>query len=230
MGGTMHRSRRGVALWVAAMLLIGGIAGCSGTATPDPDKLAAEDTDDPANDPRAPKTDPVRLRVSVTLAGTRTLAWTGEQTVHITRAGGPGRSVNLLTAGFMEPEILPDDPRTRFRWAFDLINQYADAPGTFTIHKPAEATAAPGQSAAPAAPAASSAVYLTYMHVKDSAKSKPEILDWEEVEIYEEYRLGDQPCTVEIGASNRTGKLHCPELAGVEHGGKVSLDVQWGPL
>jgi hypothetical protein len=201
--------------WIATLLiaLLVLAAGCDRGA-PDADEAAAIENaeDDPLigdPDARPPVVEQLPSKVRVEVAGAHQFVWEGEQFVHFTRAGAPGRSVNLLSAGFESPQPLDEDPRQRFRWAFDL-REYADAPGTFSL---SGVVGGEGSSA-----------FVIIMRVTDG--SKPAVHDWDEVELFEQYQRLEEPCSLELGEQHRSGELRCPALA--EEGGKtVSLRVTW---
>lgn len=222
----MGRLRDRIASAVLAFLLLLAGTGCGGGERSSSGAVttAAAKTDEELTPPRVEQ---LRSLVTVSMTGARALDWEGVQRVHLTRAGGPTRDVNLLTAGFAEPQILPRDPRIRFRWAFDLLNQYADEPATFTID-PIPAAPSPPAGAEPAAAPVASNVYLTYMQVAEGSKEKEAVFDWDEVEVYEEYNRLAQPCTVQVADEARSGTLRCPALR-AENGQIVSLTVSWRP-
>lgn len=198
---------------LVAVLLLGLLAGCRGASTtaagetesPDDTTLAEDTADD-----QAPTVERVSAQVRVEVSGAHTFVWEGKQDILFTRAGRPGNAVNLLSGGFENPQPLDEDPRNRFRWAFDL-REYQDAPGSFNLDG--------------VVGGAGSSAFVIVMRVLDG--SKLAVHDWAEVELFEQYQRLDQPCTLEVGAGHRSGVLRCPALAEAEAEKTLSLSVTW---
>lgn len=180
-------------------------AGCAGESSgPRADQARADST---AEDPRAPRQHTVGASVRVHVSGAHDFVWEGSHEVGFVRMKG---DVNFLSGGFEGPQALAEDPRVRFRWAFDLVNQYHDEPSELTIDAPA-----PGQTA--------SSAYFTYMEVRDG--SKHAVFDWDEVEVYQEFKQVET-CVLQLGTELQNGELRCPRLR--EDGGQeVAVTIRW---
>lgn len=156
--------------------------------------------------------------VALSVSGEVAIEWTGKLQVNLSRVGGPGQSANVLTVGTWVPEVVGHDPKTRFRWAFDLINTYNDKPGTFLM---------PGQPAGGGS--LRNTMLLLYMRVVDSKQGDQAVFKMEDVEVMREYSQIAQPCTVEILSEDaRTGRLDCPALRAKE-AGAVHVNIHWRP-
>lgn len=198
-------------LMAAAVLLTVLSSACGGGGgDPEPDASPSGTATAPSKVDRSRN---FRARVRAEGTGAAVFTWEGEQEIVLTRVGGPNIQVNLLSAGFATPEILPHDRAHRFRWAFDLLNAYEDQPGTFDIT--GEALNAQGLK---------SQVFLIWMKVKDP--SKDAVFDMAEVEFLKRFDQLQKPCTVEVGENESTGTLRCPALATVE-GEVAGLTVTW---
>lgn len=201
---------------IAATLALGALlSACSGNASP-----AASDSPSPSptqsEDPDVPRVDfshhfPARVRVEAT--GAANFVWEGEDKMQITRTGGPQYSVNLLSGGFLAPNILPEEPKNRFRWAFDFLSGYADEPGTFTL------TGQPANQQG-----LSDGSLFIWMRVKDG--SKEVVYEESELEFMKHFSVLRQPCTLVVGPDERSGSLHCPEVA-TQEGETVGYRVTW---
>lgn len=183
------------------------LTGCSadGPATPDsPSATPSEGAKTGASEQQA--------RVTVRVSGAENYRWEGRQLLRFLREGALGESVNLLSVGAVLPQAL-DDPRDRFRWAFDLINQYADKPGSYTLERDT------GTSEV------SSNILLISMRVKDGSKSA--VFDWADVERFVEYTELQEPCVVEVGPEATSGTLSCPAVADAKSGQVVAIEAEW---
>lgn len=152
-----------------------------------------------------------RLRVRATVTGAVSFVYDGVQDVQITRVGGPGLNVDVFSMGFMVPVKL-EDPKERFRWAFDLLYAY-DGPGRYEFGTEA------GRGF-------DNIALLIYLRAKDG--SVETVHDVEETEAYLQFRDIREPCIVEIGEGQRTGSLHCPQLAALD-GEIASMTIGWQP-
>lgn len=206
-----------VGRWLTGWLLVGSLvlAGCAGSS-PDPaegddavDASATEDGEASAEDELQNQEESMSL-VRMEVTGDETFTWEGEREVLVTRVGGPDLDVNLYSAGFQAPQQL-EDPQNRFRWAFDLLNAY-DGPGTYEI----EST--PG--------GITSTAFLIYMRVVADKAAEEAVFEWEDVELYKEYRELVQPCALVVEDDAVSGSLTCPELA-TEDGETVAMSVSW---
>lgn len=200
---------RAMGVAVAMGLLLAGCGGGKPAVTPSP--TVSEDASPAKSD--VDKSRKFVARVTAVGTGAAAFTWEGEQEIILTRVGKQGLDVNLLSAGFAIPEVVDNDRSLRFRWAFDLLNAYADEPGTFTIDG-----APQGQQGL------RSSAFLIFMKVKDP--SKDEVFDMKEVEFLKEFNVMKQACTVEVGEGEKTGKLTCPELA-TKEGESAGLTVSW---
>lgn len=202
----MRNAMGGGTRWVVSatlLALLAALTACSGTVGAGPGDVG----DQPLPRQTAPQRMDVTADVSVLVSGAHHFEWTGRREIGFVRVEA---DVNFLSAGFEAPQPLNDDPRQRFRWGLDLIDQYHDEPAEIIV-------------AAPAAGQISSAVYFTYMRVRDGAR--PTVYDWDEVELYQEYKQVDD-CTLRIGDAYGSGTLHCPRLR--EDGGQeIRLTVDW---
>lgn len=208
------KARRGGAMRLAAMVM--GLAvlftGCTRDGGGDePSPTASSSEEDPANSVDQSRT--FRAKVHAEGTGAAVFTWDGEQEIVLTRVGNSSLDVNLLSAGFKDPEIVTSDPSLRFRWAFDLLNGYEDKPGTFQITS--EAVNAQGLK---------NQAFLIWMKVKDP--SKEVVYEMEEVEFLKEFREIKEPCTVVVGENESTGSLTCPSLASAE-GEVAGITVTW---
>lgn len=205
-----------VVAWGLGLGLV--LAGCVGDGErPNADDLAespaAESTEEQGDLDRSREFEAV-VRAEVT--GAATFVWEGRQTVALTRVGAPDLEANMLAAGFLEPQVVDGEPEKRFRWGFELFDQYADEPGTFQI-----TGAAAGEQKL------RDAALLVYVVAKDP--SKPQLQDWAEVESYQEFNQVRRACTLQIGPAEATGTLECPELASAE-GDTVAIKITWTAL
>lgn len=198
-------ARRAAACALALLLL----AGCANSSEPDPtsSEQAAEDEDDEYT-----QVTQVVADMEVEGTGAAPFSWTGEGLLHVTRVGTPEIDVNLLTVGFAEPMVVTNDPRHRFRWSFDLLDDYRDRPGTFTID---DETNESGMH---------SLAMLLFMRVEDP--TKPAVYDMEEVEFLKQFDQLAQPCQVEVGEDVLSGSLTCPELRSAE-GESAGVRLSW---
>ena len=198
----------------AAVVMALMLVGCGGGKPADPPSETASPTEDAS--PAKSDVDKSRkfvARVTAVGTGAAVFDWEGEQEIILTRVGKSGMDVNLLSAGFALPEIVTSDRSLRFRWAFDLLNAYADQPATFTIDGVPE-----GQQGL------RSSAFLIFMKVKDP--SKDAVFDMKDVDFLKEFNQVKQPCTLEVGAGEKTGTLTCPELA-TKDGESAGLTVTW---
>lgn len=212
MNGKARRGRalRGIAAAAVLALLA---AGCGGNGSGGDDPDPSESPSDGATQSEVDQSRTFRAKVHAEGTGAAAFTWDGEQEIVLTRVGGPDIDVNLLSAGFKDPEILTSDPSLRFRWAFDLLNAYEDQPGTFEITSdPVNAQGLKSQA------------FLIWLKVKDP--SKEAVFDMEEVEFLKEFRELKEPCTVEIGENESTGTMSCPALATPE-GEVAGITVTW---
>jgi hypothetical protein len=200
--------RSGSRVWIVTRGLVGplvlllALAGCSN----EPEVVASEPK--PVDQSRQ-----VRAAVSVKATGAAEFDWETEEILQVTRVGGPHIDANLLSVGFLLPQKTDEDPKNRFRWAFDLLNAYEDEPGTFEI-----------SSQAINPQGLRSLAFLIWMRVKDGSIEQAQ--DESEVEFLERFGEVRQACTVEIGEDVLSGSMACPELANDE-GETVSLKVSW---
>lgn len=156
-------------------------------------------------------------RVTVSVSGEVAIEWAGKLLVNLSRVGGPGQSANVLTVGTWVPEVVGHDPKTRFRWAFDLINTYNDKPGTFLM---------PGQ---PTGGGLRNTMLLLYMRVVDDKQGEQAVFKMEDVEMLREHTQIVEPCILEIISEDaRTGRLDCPALR-AKQGGTVHVNIHWQP-
>lgn len=183
-------------------------AGCDASADPP----SASTTADQEAEAGMPTVEHFPAHVRVVVSGARSFTWEGREDVHVTRAGAANESVNLLSVGFLQPVKLETDPASRFRWAFDLLDEYEDRPGAFTI----TGATKPG--------GVQSGAFLTFMRVTDATQDI--VHDWRQVELLEDYRGVGQPCTVELSEELAQGSLNCPELTD-EQGNAVRVEVDW---
>lgn len=149
--------------------------------------------------------------VRVEGTGAATFTWEGTQTVILNRLGGPGLGTNFLSAGFANPEPLPQDRALRFRWGFDLMGVYGDEPATFTYD-------------GTEGPSVGSNVVFVWMKVKDP--SKQAVFEEDEVVFLKQFTVLRRPCTLTVGQGERTGTLHCPEVATAD-GETAGFTVVW---
>ena len=197
-----------VALAVLALVAVG----CGGNGGGDDPSPSASPSDGAAKS-EVDRSRTFRAKVHAEGTGAAVFTWDGEQEVVLTRVGSPDIDVNLLSAGFKDPEILTSDRAFRFRWAFDLLQGYEDKPGTFEI------TADPVN-----AQGLKNTAFLIWMKVKDP--SKEVVYDMAEVDFLKTFDQLKAPCTVEIGENESTGTLSCPSLATAE-GETAGLTVTW---
>lgn len=216
MGGLRGRGGWGrAALRALCLALLAGgcsapVVGDRGPTPPATEPATEPDGSETARNPLDRSREfPAQVRVEGT--GAAAFTWEGTQTVVLNRLGGLGLRTNLLSAGFLNPEPLPEDRSLRFRWGFDLMGVYADEPGTFTYD---------GKDG----PTAGSNLVFVWMKVKDPAKSA--VFEEDEVEFLKYFTVLRQPCTVEVGEGERTGTLRCPEVA-TEDGETAGLTVAW---
>lgn len=212
MNGSTWRGR--AIRWVATAMALAALAtGCGGNGggegDPSPTTSAAEQgTEDSLDQSRD-----FRAKVHAEGTGAAVFTWDGEQEITLTRVGGPDIDVNLLSAGFKEPEIVTSDPSLRFRWAFDLLSGYEDKPGTFQLT--GDAVNAQGLK---------NQAFLIWIKVKDP--SKKAVFDMADVEFLKEFREIKEPCTVVVGENESTGSLTCPALASKD-GEVAGITVTW---
>lgn len=208
------KARRGGAMRLVGtlMALTALVAGCArdgGGDEPTPSASPSEEGTESSVD----QSRTFRAKVHAEGTGASVFTWDGEQEIVLTRVGGPDIDVNLLSAGFKDPEIVTSDPTLRFRWAFDLLSGYEDKPATFQITAdPVNAQGLKNQA------------FLIWMKVKDP--SKKAVFEMEEVEFLKEFREIKEPCTVVVGENESTGSLTCPALATAD-GEVAGITVTW---
>lgn len=197
----------------ALLALLVLLAGCGGNGSGEGEPEESASPTEAASESDVDKSRTFRAKVHAEGTGAAAFTWDGEQEILLTRVGSPDIEVNLLSAGFKNPEKLTTDPAYRFRWAFDLLNAYRDAPGTFEIT--GDAVNAQGLK---------SAAFLIWMKVKDP--SKDAVFDMSEVDFLKEFNQVQEPCTLEVGENESTGTLRCPALA-TKDGEVAGLTVTW---
>lgn len=196
------------AMSVAALML----SGCSSSPDAEPEPTDEATSESSAND--VDKSFKMLADLEVTGSGVAAFSWQGREEVQITRVGNPSIDTNLLSAGFLVP-VKTDDPQNRFRWAFDLLNAYADEPGTFTI----DANPVNEQGL-------KSLAFLIWLRATEANKDKDALQDMSEVEFLKEFRTILKPCTIVIGEGILSGSIDCPELA-TEDGEVAGMKVAW---
>lgn len=213
-GGGVMRGLSWRRIVVVGALVAAGCAG-EGPAPSARDAVATPVEETSAAPSADPATRELPSTVVVKATGAAQFTWRGEQDVVVSRHRT--EQVNLLNVGFRHPEILPDDPVHRFRWAVDLVDGYEDKPGTFTL----TGEVLPGTSVR-------HNVFLVWMRVVEEARDKPAVFEWDEVVFLEDYHELRQPCVLEVGEGVLSGSLRCPELAD-KQGKVVGLEVSWEP-
>lgn len=200
-------------IFAGALALLALLAtGCDGergkadeSPSPQPETVSDEE--------QVVRNDDLPAHVAVTVSGDQEFSWEGDTTIRVTRAGSLGLAVNLLSAGTVLPQQLEDEPRASFRWAYDLVNEFTDEPGTYELR--------PRQDGDQIA----SNAFVIFIRAKEEAPLPPRTE--EDVEVYLEYNQVKQACmlTIEEGSGDR-GSLQCPELATAD-GRTVALQVTW---
>jgi len=218
---TQGRGMARVLAWRVARLLAGlllltvATSACSDSAgkqlieTPGAD---AADVDDSGLDQSRDMT----ARVTVTVSGDRSFTWQGTETVTLTRVGGPGLQVNLLSAGFVTPVPLNGQAKGQrtelFRWGFDVVEDYQDSPGVFTI--------APTKTEESGI---ASNVVMLYAKLRRDI----DVADQDDdIEVQQLFDTLPEPCTVEVGPNEATGRLSCPAVED-RQGARISLVAEW---
>lgn len=148
--------------------------------------------------------------------GAAEFVWDGVEKLTVNRVGYPGAEISWLSVGMGLTVPLPTEPRYRFRWSFDIFNQYMDKPGIFQI---APRT---GKGATTLGDMAT----LVWMRVSSDVQDQYQVYDEDKVDFVKTFSEIAMPCMVTVGKTFANGSIVCPELLSAD-GERASYKATW---
>lgn len=155
-----------------------------------------------------------KLRVEV--KGATSFTYEQEVELRIVAINKPGVETHFLSVGIHDMKTL--QPGETFRVAFDLVGPYR-GPGKYKL--PAVSMPTTNTTATPTEAPETSRPYLTYLRTKSGPDGPPGAVDFGG-----SFDYALEPCALEVGAGEHSGRLRCPKVADAS-GAIVSLDMTW---
>lgn len=217
-----HRPPGTVLGLLAALVVLAGATACStpsDAAGPSAAQSAPSDaaplSSEPASGPDYARSTYEAAHVVVTVEGHVAFEWEGDQDVLIASVRPPPgapETINLLSIGF--DELQEYEAGGWFRFAFDLVGEYA-GPGGYVIRAGDDEARASG-------PLSSAFLVAAQLRDRDGELVR------ENLASVAHYGTVLEDCALEVGEDERAGTLDCPQLSDAD-GNVVSLHVAWEP-